>query len=276
MTGSGWETATRVLEGDISGDGSMDLLSTTASGELRYFPNNGSSNAGGNPFNEYIVTGSGWGPEVTRMFLADFSGDGSADLLATKKDGTLLWCPNNRATNPGGAPFMTCSVTGSGWNTANRMFVADFSGDGSADLLATTESGELRYFPNNRSTNAGGNPFNEYQVTGSGWNSANRMFVADFSGDGSADLLSTTASGELRYFPNNGSTNAGHNPFNDYIVTGSGWNTANRMFVADFSGDGSADLLSTTASGELRYFPNNRATNPGGAPFNTYQTTGSG
>ncbi|MFE0028212.1 hypothetical protein, partial [Amycolatopsis sp. NPDC059021] len=45
------------------------------------------------------------------------------------------------------------------------------------DLLSTTPGGELRYFPNNRATNPGGGPFNTYQVTGSGWNTANRIIT---------------------------------------------------------------------------------------------------
>ncbi|WP_229813571.1 FG-GAP-like repeat-containing protein, partial [Lentzea flava] len=84
----------------------------------------------------------------------------------------------------------------------------DFSGDGSADLVSTTTGGELRYFPNNAGSNAEGRPFEGYKVTGTGWETADRVLEADISGDGAADLLSTTPDGELRYFPNNASGNA--------------------------------------------------------------------
>jgi hypothetical protein len=45
----------------------------------------------------------------------DVSGDGGADLLATKADGTLVYCPNNAAVNPNHQPFISCVDTGSGW-----------------------------------------------------------------------------------------------------------------------------------------------------------------
>jgi hypothetical protein len=271
VTGTGFQTATHILEGDISGDGSADLLTETPTGDLRYFPNNGASNPGGVLFTNYISTGSGWDPD-DRLFLADISGDGSDDLLATKPDGTLLYCPNNGASNPGGAPFTTCNTIGSGWQTATRMFVADFSGDHRADIVSMTADGQLRYFHNN----GGAIPFNSYIVTGTGFDTATGIWAADFSGDGAADLLTETSTGELRYFPNNASTNPGGVLFTNYIVTGTGFGTADRIFPIDLSGDGAADLLTTTTGGDLRYFPNNGSTNPGGALFTNYIDTGTG
>ncbi|WP_189260153.1 FG-GAP-like repeat-containing protein, partial [Lentzea flava] len=221
------------------------------------------------------MTGTDW-QSANRMFLADVSGDGSADLIATRGNGEMIYCPNNASSNPNGRPFLGCDLVGSGWDTADRIFVADLSGDGAADILSTTPDGELRYFPNNAASNPDHKPFTGYTVVGTGWQTANRMYVADVSGDGAADILSTTADGELRYFPNNAGSNPDHKPFAGYTVVGTGWNTANRIFVSDYSGDGAADLLSTTPDGELRYFPNNAASNPDHKPFSGYKVTGTG
>ncbi|MCP2205584.1 glucosaminidase domain-containing protein, partial [Lentzea flava] len=85
--------------------------------------------------------------------------------------------------------------------------------------------------------------YNLYQLDNGAPPARKKHVDMDFSGDGSADLVSTTTGGELRYFPNNAGSNAEGRPFEGYKVTGTGWETADRILEADLSGDGAADLL---------------------------------
>ncbi|WP_163509111.1 CHAP domain-containing protein [Fodinicola acaciae] len=279
-TGGGWQNATKVVEGDVSGDGSVDIVAAKSDGSLIYCPNNAAVNPDHLPFMDCAVTGSGWGSTVTHMFLGDVSGDGSADLLATKTDGSLIYCPNNAAINPGHLPFMDCVTTGGGWDPAHvtNIAVGDVSGDGSVDILATKTDGTLIYCPNNGAINPDHLPFMDCVTTGSGWSDTTQIFAADVSGDGSADLLAIKGDGTLVYCPNNAAVNPGHLPFMDCANTGSGWQPSNATHVlaVDVSGDGSVDLLASKADGSLIYCPNNAATNPGHAPFVSCVTTGNG
>ncbi|WP_163509110.1 transglycosylase SLT domain-containing protein [Fodinicola acaciae] len=279
-TGGGWQNATKVVEGDVSGDGSVDIVAAKSDGSLIYCPNNAAVNPDHLPFMDCAVTGSGWGSTVTHMFLGDVSGDGSADLLATKTDGSLIYCPNNAAVNPGHVPFLDCATTGGGWDPAHvtNIAVGDVSGDGSVDILATKTDGSLIYCPNNAATNPGHLPFMDCVTTGNGWTDTAQIFAADVSGDGSADLLAIKSDGTLVYCPNNAAVNPGHLPFMDCANTGSGWQPSNATHVlaVDVSGDGSVDLLASKADGSLIYCPNNAATNPGHAPFVSCVTTGNG
>jgi hypothetical protein len=107
---------------------------------------------------------------------ADVSGDGAADILATKPDGSLWYYPNNSSTNPGHVPFVSGTNVGSGWAVYNRVMAADVSGDGSADILATKPDGSMWYYPNNSSTNPGHAPFVTGTQIGNAWAQYNRIF----------------------------------------------------------------------------------------------------
>jgi hypothetical protein len=53
---------------------------------------------------------------------SDIDGDGAADLLGGKADGTLWYYPNNRASNPGGLPFAGSGMQiGSGFDNFTKL-----------------------------------------------------------------------------------------------------------------------------------------------------------
>ncbi|WP_112735726.1 FG-GAP-like repeat-containing protein [Micromonospora noduli] len=261
--------------GDVSGDGHADLVTTKPDGSLWYYPNNMDSNAGGVPFVLGSQVGVGW-QAYSRMASADISGDGHADLVATKPDGTLWYYANNMDSNPGGAPFTTGSQIGTGWAAFDRVVAADVSGDGHADLVATKPDGSLWYYANNMDSNPGGAPFTTGSQIGTGWAAFDRVVAADVSGDGHADLVATKPDGSLWYYPNNMDSNAGGRPFTDGRQIGAGWQGFDRMVAADVSGDGHADLVATKPDGSLWYYPNNMDSNAGGVPFINGKQVGTG
>ncbi len=251
---------------DINGDSEADLLGLKADGSLLYYMNDGT--ADGDPFNGTgTQVGSGWGG-FDWVDGADISGDGSADLYARKPDGTLWYYPNNRGSNPGGLPFVGSGTQiGTGFNAFNRLDAADIDGDGRADLLARKPDGSLWYYRNDGT--ADGDPINGSGTQiGTGFGAFDWIDGADISGDGSADLLARKPDGTLWYYPNNRSSNPGGLPFvGSGSQIASSFNNFDIINAADLSGDGSADLFARKPDGSLYYYPNNRASNPGGLPF---------
>ncbi|WP_258905118.1 FG-GAP-like repeat-containing protein [Actinokineospora sp. UTMC 2448] len=251
---------------DISGDGAADLLGVKADGSLWYYYNNGT--ADGDPFEGTgSQIGSGFGV-FDWVDGADISGDGSADMLARKPDGTLWYYPNNSYHNPGNVPFTGSGIqVGHGFQNFNRLDAADIDGDNRADLLGRKADGTLWYYRNGGTTN--NDPFSGSGTQiGSGFGVFDWFDGADISGDGHADLIARKPDGTLLYYANNSGSNPGGVPFaGTGTQIGSGFQAFDIINAADLSGDGSADLFARKPDGTLWYYPNNRYHNPGNLPF---------
>jgi hypothetical protein len=178
----------------------------------------------------------------------DFTGDGKADLLAVAGTGDLyLYRGNGLGGFAGGS-----SKIGSGWNIFATMFSPpDFTGDGKADILAATSTGDLYlYHGNGRGGFTGGST-----KIGSGWNIFARVFSpGDFTGDGKADILAETITGDLYLYHGNG--RGGFDGGSTKI--GAGWNIFSAMFShGDFTGDAKADILAIKGNGDLYVYRGN-------------------
>ena len=108
--GTGWNTFTWILAGDVTGDGRADIVATKPDGLLTLYTNGGSNTA---PYNTGSQIGSAW-QQFNRIQLSDVTGDGRADLTATKPDGTLALYTNNGSNT---APYSTGTQIGTGWQT---------------------------------------------------------------------------------------------------------------------------------------------------------------
>lgn len=122
--------------------------------------------------------------------------------------------------------------------------VSDWSGDGFADILAVSATGNLYYYPNN------GLQLGAAVQIGSGFQAFKHLKAADFSGDGQADVIGITHAGEMLYYPKNGTQLTGPIKF-----PGS-WVNVSHLMVADWSCDGHADVLAVIGE-TLFYYPNN-------------------
>jgi hypothetical protein len=187
----------------------------------------------------------------------DFTGDGKADVLAVTGGGDLYLYRGNGLggfTGPG-------TKIGPGWNIFAQAFSpGDFTGDGKADVLAVTYSGDLYLY---RGNGRGGFTGPGTKI-GSGWNIFAKVFSpGDFTGDGKADILAETITGDLYLYHGNGL--GGFTGGSTKI--GSGWNIFARMFShGDFTGDAKADILAIAGNGDLYvYRGNGRGGFTGGA-----------
>ncbi|MFE4592031.1 S1 family peptidase, partial [Streptomyces laurentii] len=113
-----------------------------------------------------------------RLYFADATGDGKADLIVHATDGTIAV----RVNHDGGAYFDGGSVVSAGWanflgnNGQGRLYFADATGDGEADLIVHATDGTIAV----RVNHDGGAYFDGGSVVSKGW--------ANFLGNGQGRL----------------------------------------------------------------------------------------
>ncbi|MGH8959591.1 MAG: FG-GAP repeat domain-containing protein [Jatrophihabitantaceae bacterium] len=211
------------------------------------------------------VTAQNDGRPVAGSTAADVDGDGRADLLATKPDGSLWYYRN---TGNAAHPFSTGRKIGtSGWNGFTKLAAADVNGDHRADLVAVRPDGTLWYY---RNTGSATHPFTTAgEIGASGWNGFTKLAAADVNGDHRADLVAVRPDGTLWYYRNTGSATR---PFSTASEIGaSGWNAFDKLALADVDGDQHADVLATRPDGTLWYYRN---TGSATRPFSTASEIG--
>jgi arabinan endo-1,5-alpha-L-arabinosidase len=149
-----WSDAIRIAAGDVNGDGLADLVSTHTDGSLRIHVNTGNASASGTglPFNMLTWSvPSGYSSGITGIAVADTTGDGYADLLVARSDGTLTEYANQWPSAPNQLPFAAASWSVSGeWDDISDISASDVNGDGWADLMALTTMGQLQIYANKK------------------------------------------------------------------------------------------------------------------------------
>nr|WP_315537796.1 DUF4347 domain-containing protein [uncultured Comamonas sp.] len=234
--------------GDFNGDGRIDLLMAPTSGpNMTLFLNTGSG------FTSQTVTGPDFG---TRTLVGDFNGDGALDVLYQTGGSSSGWAIalNNGSSTPS---FTTVTSADAGWLFNGITLpdfniysykASDFDGDGYTDLIYVASTVQIKYFHNNHGTfvdrtSTAGLPTTTTQ--------GNRLVVADFDGDGDADILhQTNGNGSLyHYLRNDNGTftdvDLASSPFSGVALP----DMTNQNFrVGDFDGDGDIDLIATSST----------------------------
>ena len=178
---------------------------------------------------------------VAKTVDQDFNGDGRSDILWRNTNGAVGdWFGNaNGGFTINGPPLTTVA---SDWHIAGT---GDFNGDGRADILWRSDSGSVSDW---LGTAAGGftvNDANAAVTVGTSWHIAG---TGDFNGDGRDDILWRNDDGTLSDWL--GTANGGFVPNDGNALIG----VANRWHIAgtgDFNGDGKADILWRSDSGEV-------------------------
>lgn len=173
-------------------------------------------------------------PEWTTPIVADFNGDGSADMLINTNTPGAGW--RVYISNGDGTFRWAGSLTPySEWSTPT---IADFNGDGLADVLINTNTpgaGWHVYLSNGNGTFSLASFLTPY----SEWTTP---VIADFNGDGKSDVLintNTPGAGWQVYLSNGDGSFALKGSLTPYRE----WTTP---VIADFNGDGLSDVLINT------------------------------
>jgi hypothetical protein len=240
--------------GQVSTDRMSDLLALDGAGGLWMYRNGGTAAAAA-PFVTRTPAAAPL-PAYVTIAAGDVNGDGRADVIAAGPDGSLWLYLGSGTSDPYAAGPVR--IAPSGWQIYDWIGLADVNGDGRADILATTGSGQLIYFQNNGSAT----PFQNSLLLSTGWQNYSVMATGDVNGDGHADLVATSSSGALSLLLNNGAATG--NPFTGSasVIGASGWNNFDRIALADINGDGYADLVTTSPDGRLWNYLNSKTATP--------------
>ncbi len=223
---------------DLSGDGNSDLIfRNTATGEISAWIMNGTA-----------VTQRtnllGPEPSWTIAHIADFNGDGKADILWRSTSGSVgLWLMD------GITVLSTVSLLGPepNWLVSH---VGDFNGDGKADILwRNNANGAVNMWLMN-----GGTILSTASLLAANaeWSVSH---IGDFNGDGKADLLwRNSSNGAVNMWLMNGGTVSSGGSL---LGANAEWRVSH---TGDFNGDGKTDLVWRNTNGAVNMWLMNGAT----------------
>lgn len=208
VTSSGWtSTGSAQLLGsaDFNDDDKEDFFLYAGGSVFAYHIKDGYSQIGGG--------GDGYTGVASYQAVGDYNGDGMAEVVFTRSDGTFAsWMISSYVILYGWywAPQWSWPTityypsSGSGWAA---KAIADFTGDGKKDVLVQSSSGAFEIWD---MTSAGQvNSHQSVAAVGSGWTFRGAV---DVTGDGIAEILMSDGSGNLAaWWLNSGSlTNLGN------------------------------------------------------------------
>jgi hypothetical protein len=212
--------------GDVNGDGLPDLVEINhAFGVINVFPGMGNGS-----FGTPVTTSVG--RSFSFRAAGDFNGDGRLDLLITDdyfsgSQGLNVLLGNSSMGF--GAPIPI-----QGFLQSSFVAVADFNGDGKADIVAANAPASSVSVYLGDGTGHFGAP-----ITTSLDSQPFSVIVGDFDGDSKQDIV-VSAGGGMRFLPGNGS--GGFGPAR--ALPGSPL-YADTLLSADFNGDGKLDIAAT-------------------------------
>jgi hypothetical protein len=225
--------AEEVLVGDFTGDGKADVaIHDRRTGDWYV----GRSTGGGFTIAHWARSFGTRGPDVEETLVGDFTGDGKADVAIHDRR-TGDWYVG-RSTGSAFVIEAWAGHFGDRGPDAEEVFVADFTGDGKADVaIHDRRTGDWYVAV---STGSG------FEISPWGTGFGNRgpnteeVFVADFTGDGRADVaVHDLASGD--WFVGR-STGAGFAVERWITSLGNRGQAFESAFVAEFGGHGRADV----------------------------------
>jgi lysophospholipase L1-like esterase len=267
--------------GDLYWDDTWGVVATGASTE--HFPETG-------PFEiDWIPVGQlASGPDADGfgdnfgdgVRLADLDGDGRLDYVWVHPDNGDMYLYVNSGFQPSNdaISWIRWGIVGhgpaGGGDGAGAMF-ADLNGDGLADYIYVSKSGDVSAYIN-RGPGRGGPDSGTWIWESIGIiNDANtygsergNIIFADIDGDGRDEFLIVGDGGKLTAWLNSGNLDAPRWESMGVIATGPGGGVGDAagVYLADLNNDGRADYIWLDKSGKATAFLNHRSQVPGLIP----------
>ncbi|MCC8242765.1 hypothetical protein [Saccharothrix luteola] len=253
---------------DLTGDGWPDVLARQPdvhSGALWAYTHSGS--AQGNVFSAKTLVGTNWNT-MNWVGVAELTGDTPeyettaeqpADLLARRNDGALLVYPHSGTFN-GTRTWLDPVVVGTNWNIYEKLMVGDVDTDGFDDILGVDNADGRAYVYLHSGSFNGKSTFRPRQYLFDGHADINEWdFFVEWSREDpdlagfnllKGDMLATRHTHKL-----NGPDTWDHsNPWT-FAAGQFAAATTHRVFLMDVNGDGRNDVVKSTPSGALLYYP---------------------
>jgi probable HAF family extracellular repeat protein len=235
---------------DFNADGQADVLWHQSGGPLALWQMNGATVK----TSSYVTYNGGTiAPDAswTVAGVADFTADSEADILWRQSSGALaMWSMDGSTVTSSSTVTYNGSAIApdASWTVAG---IADFNGDGYADVLWRQSSGALALWDMK-----GAQVMSSAIVTSNGsaiapdasWSVAG---IGDLNNDGRADMLWRQSSGALALWQMNDASVAGSNLITwqgNAITPDASWKVVE---IGDFDGDGKSDILWRNDSGAM-------------------------
>lgn len=237
--------------GDLNADGRPDLVARKPDGTLWFYAGGGASSADAGFEGMQIATG--WSDYNAIIGAGDVNGDGRADLLARKFDGTLWLYPGTGVINATSSGLASPVRIGTGWQIFTEIIAAgDVNGDQKPDLLGRKADGTLWLYAGTGLASASNSGYRPGVRVGTGWNIFDQVVgIGDLDRDGNDDLLGMRPDGSLWYYRGTGASGY----FAGMRLSAPGLGTTDMLIApGDANADGYPDLLARTPDGVLQFF----------------------
>ncbi|MFI7430646.1 FG-GAP-like repeat-containing protein [Micromonospora sp. NPDC049836] len=242
----GWWDAVDVTSGDLTVDGTDDLLVRWNAGSLFLYPGTRTGGVGGSLRIDRPDSGS-WA-EALDLAVGEFTGDGRGDLAVRWKDGRVTLYPGDGAGRLG--PPHAVRPAGA-WSDAVEMISGEFTGDGRADLVVRWTAGSVFLYPGDGAGGVGDSIVLRGADSG-GWSDARGMTAGDLNADGRDDLLVRWQSGSAFLYPGTGFGGiGGSQPFR----SAGAWSDAVDVVCGSFVPGGRDDIVVRWNSGGVTRYP---------------------
>lgn len=217
---------------ELTGDGRPEIVVANSGGGILILRNN--SSAGAPAFDKYVNFAAG--PAATGIAVADFNGDGKADLATCNNAANQICILKN--TGIGNSLSFTAPQYFPTANGPLSISTGDLDGDARADVVTANGNGSVSVLKN--ASNGGAVVFDPRLDLAVGHSSPRDVIVADFTGDGKPDIAcgNNNVSATVSLFRNTSATGLSFDPGFDLISSAGPW----RIVAGDLTADGRLDL----------------------------------
>lgn len=248
---------------DLDGDGDMDMMAGSDTGNFRYYENIGNASApnfAGYQQNPFGIT---FFASDSSVSFADLDGDGDQDMLSGSESGNYRYYQNiGSESSPSFANFVQNPFQLLSFPSYSTPVFVDLDNDNDFDIMAGSDTGNFRYYQNvGSSTNPQYASFQQNPFSLQFFAQNSTPSFVDLDEDGDMDMFSGSDTGNFRYYENIGNSSSPSfasfvaNPFSiTYFPSHS-----SPAFV-DIDNDGDSDLFSGSDFGNYRFYENVSAT----------------